>query len=108
MPFVLLPLATLALAAWVTWLAIHYAIRRRLVDLPGERRSHQVTTPRGGGVGIVASQVFVPFWLSCTPLTRSRCWSSRRGCCWWRESAGGTIIGHFPRYHGWVFTCLHR
>lgn len=58
MPFVLLPLATLALAAWVTWLAIHYAIRRRLVDLPGERRSHQVTTPRGGGVGLVASQVF--------------------------------------------------
>ncbi len=54
----LLLLATLGLATGVTWLAIHYAIRRQLVDLPGERRSHQVSTPRGGGVGIVVSQVF--------------------------------------------------
>ena len=36
-----------------TWLARGYALRRRLLDQPGERRSHVVATPRGGGVGIV-------------------------------------------------------
>ena len=37
------------------WLALHYARRFQLVDHPGERRSHRVATPRGGGAGIVAS-----------------------------------------------------
>lgn len=62
--FLLLLLATLGIAAGVTGLAIHYAIRRQLLDLPGERRSHTVTTPRGGGIGIVVSQLF-----ACAALT---------------------------------------
>jgi UDP-N-acetylmuramyl pentapeptide phosphotransferase/UDP-N-acetylglucosamine-1-phosphate transferase len=37
------------------WLARRYALRRNLVDLPGERRSHSVPTPRSGGVGIVGA-----------------------------------------------------
>ena len=37
------------------WLALQYARGRQLVDQPGERRSHQVATPRGGGAGIVAA-----------------------------------------------------
>lgn len=37
-----------------TWLARRYALQRDLVDEPGERRSHVVRTPRGGGVAIVA------------------------------------------------------
>jgi UDP-N-acetylmuramyl pentapeptide phosphotransferase/UDP-N-acetylglucosamine-1-phosphate transferase len=36
-----------------TWLAREYAIRRELIDHPGERRSHDVPTPRGGGISIV-------------------------------------------------------
>jgi UDP-N-acetylmuramyl pentapeptide phosphotransferase/UDP-N-acetylglucosamine-1-phosphate transferase len=36
-----------------TWLARRYAIRRELIDHPGERRSHDVPTPRGGGIAIV-------------------------------------------------------
>jgi UDP-N-acetylmuramyl pentapeptide phosphotransferase/UDP-N-acetylglucosamine-1-phosphate transferase len=36
-----------------TWLAREYAIRRELIDQPGERRSHDVPTPRGGGIAIV-------------------------------------------------------
>lgn len=36
-----------------TWGARRYALRRRLVDEPGERRSHAVATPRGGGLGPV-------------------------------------------------------
>lgn len=36
-----------------TWIARLYAVRRELIDHPGERRSHQVPTPRGGGIAIV-------------------------------------------------------
>lgn len=35
-----------------TWLARAYALRRHLLDQPGERRSHAVATPRGGGIAI--------------------------------------------------------
>lgn len=41
------------IAAACTWGARRYALARQLLDLPGERRSHQVPTPRGGGVAIV-------------------------------------------------------
>lgn len=47
-------LAAVALAAAAgAWLARWHALRRGLLDLPGERRSHAVPTPRGGGIGIV-------------------------------------------------------
>lgn len=36
-------------------LARRYALRRALLDQPGERRSHSVPTPRGGGVAIAVS-----------------------------------------------------
>lgn len=36
-----------------TWIARQYALRRDLIDHPGERRSHNVPTPRGGGLSIV-------------------------------------------------------
>ncbi|QNH21129.1 LPS biosynthesis protein [Xanthomonas sp. GW] len=38
-----------------TWLSRRYALKRKLMDAPGERRSHAVATPRGGGVAIVAA-----------------------------------------------------
>lgn len=36
-----------------TWLARRYALRRKLIDQPGARRSHRDATPRGGGIAIV-------------------------------------------------------
>lgn len=42
-----------ALGAAGTWLARRYALARALVDHPGERRSHAVPTPRGGGIAVV-------------------------------------------------------
>lgn len=39
-----------ALAA--TLMARRYALRRALIDAPGERRSHHAPTPRGGGIAI--------------------------------------------------------
>lgn len=53
----------LVLAAGGTWLARHYALRRRLLDQPGERRSHSVATPRGGGISIVVVMLLGCAWL---------------------------------------------
>lgn len=48
-------LALALLSAALTWAARGYALRRQLMDHPGERRSHSVATPRGGGIAIVIS-----------------------------------------------------
>ncbi|HEV2608518.1 MAG TPA: hypothetical protein VGT79_11120, partial [Xanthomonadaceae bacterium] len=40
-------------SASLTALARHYALRRELLDHPGQRRNHVVPTPRGGGIGPV-------------------------------------------------------
>ncbi|MFO3706401.1 glycosyltransferase family 4 protein [Xanthomonas codiaei] len=45
----------LTIAALGTWLLRRYALHRRLLDQPGERRNHSVATPRGGGMAIVAA-----------------------------------------------------
>ncbi len=44
-------LALAASAAGTAW-ARRYGLRGGLIDAPGERRSHAVPTPRGGGIGI--------------------------------------------------------
>jgi len=41
-------------AAFGTWLAQRYALKGNLLDQPGDRRSHTIPTPRGGGIAIVA------------------------------------------------------
>lgn len=41
-----------------TWCVRRYALHRGLLDQPGERRSHAVATPRGGGIAIVVA-IFV-------------------------------------------------
>lgn len=58
-PAVLVPglLAVALVAAALTSAARSYALRRQLLDQPGERRSHAVATPRGGGIAIVVSQL---------------------------------------------------
>lgn len=48
-------LAAFLLAALLARLAIRYALRHGLLDLPGQRRSHHMVTPRGGGIGIVVA-----------------------------------------------------
>jgi UDP-N-acetylmuramyl pentapeptide phosphotransferase/UDP-N-acetylglucosamine-1-phosphate transferase len=55
-----------AIGAAGTWLARRYALRRNLVDQPGERRSHHVATPRGGGISIVVSALLAFGWLAWT------------------------------------------
>jgi len=59
--------ASFVLSCVLTALAIRYARRNNVLDLPGQRRSHSVPTPRGGGIGIVVcvllSLMLLP-WIS--------------------------------------------
>ncbi|MDO1527301.1 glycosyl transferase family 4 [Fulvimonas sp. R45] len=50
-----LVLVSLLLSAGVVRAAIGYAHRRGMLDRPGQRRSHAVPTPRGGGIGVVVA-----------------------------------------------------
>ncbi len=52
MPWLAAASAT-ALSALLTGLTVRYARHAGLLDMPGQRRSHAVPTPRGGGAGIV-------------------------------------------------------
>ncbi|MEW9623300.1 MraY family glycosyltransferase [Rhodanobacter geophilus] len=51
----------LLLSFVIAWLsaraAIAYAHRRGMLDRPGQRRSHSIPTPRGGGIGIVIASI---------------------------------------------------
>jgi len=48
-------LASLLIAMLVVRASIAYAHRRGMLDQPGQRRSHSIPTPRGGGIGIVVA-----------------------------------------------------
>lgn len=43
------------MSALLVQATLHYARRRGLLDLPGQRRSHRIATPRGGGLGVAAA-----------------------------------------------------
>jgi len=61
-------LAALVIAMVVVRAAIAYAHRRGMLDQPGQRRSHTIPTPRGGGIGIVVAVLLsVPLALSMLP-----------------------------------------
>ena len=51
-------------AAAGTWIARRYALKRQLLDQPGERRSHAVATPRGGGIAIVVAILGSIAWIA--------------------------------------------
>jgi UDP-N-acetylmuramyl pentapeptide phosphotransferase/UDP-N-acetylglucosamine-1-phosphate transferase len=60
----------------------------------GERRSHSVATPRGGGIAIVISLLVtagVAMW--AWPEAAPTCWWPALAWCWWPASAGGTTTG---------------
>ena len=47
--------AAFAASVWLTGRVRRYALHRQLLDVPNARSSHQVATPRGGGMAIVIS-----------------------------------------------------
>ena len=80
----------LLLSAGLTRLALAYAERRRMVDLPGARRSHAAPTPRGGGAGPVLAMLIVGFGLAW-PFDPSRyfafasAFALAAGLGWWDD-----------------------
>lgn len=74
------PLSAVALLVLVAGLSVgltaamrRYALRRRLLDIPNDRSSHDVPTPRGGGVAIVCASLFgsaVLWWLDVVPAAQ--------------------------------------
>jgi UDP-N-acetylmuramyl pentapeptide phosphotransferase/UDP-N-acetylglucosamine-1-phosphate transferase len=54
-PIALAALVAFLIALGVVRAAIAYAHRRGMLDQPGQRRSHRLPTPRGGGIGIIAA-----------------------------------------------------
>ena len=61
-------LCVFAGAWWLTGQVRRYALAKRVLDIPNERSSHSVATPRGGGTAIVAAM------LATLPLAASRGW----------------------------------
>lgn len=55
-------LASLILALLIVLAAIAYARWRGMLDHPGQRRSHSIPTPRGGGIGMVAAVLATSPW----------------------------------------------
>ena len=56
--------AAFALSGLATAWARAHARRRGLVDQPGDRRSHELPTPRGGGIGIALVGLCTCGWLA--------------------------------------------
>ena len=60
---ILLVIVSLLLGSVGAWFMSRYADKFGLIDKPNERSSHSITTPRGGGVGIVLAFLFAGFFL---------------------------------------------
>lgn len=52
---ILLLVPQIALSYGLTWALRNWAVQLNMLDVPNERSSHTATTPRGGGVAIVAT-----------------------------------------------------
>ena len=73
-PALVLVVAALLISAALVRSAIAYAHRRGMLDQPGQRRSHSIPTPRGGGIGLIISAVLtMPAALVLLPVPWS--WS---------------------------------
>lgn len=51
-------LGSIFVLSWsTTWVLRKYALRMRLLDVPGARSSHSIPTPRGGGLAIIVAYI---------------------------------------------------
>jgi len=59
---ILWPLFAVALSALATGVVRRYALARGILDIPNDRSSHIMPTPRGGGIAIVATFLLGLVW----------------------------------------------
>jgi Fuc2NAc and GlcNAc transferase len=67
-------LLTFLSAFLLTLAAASYARYSGMLDVPGDRHSHTVTTPRGGGLGIVAA-LLLASWIFPAPVDVPEFWT---------------------------------
>ena len=90
-------LLAVIVASWgLTLVLRRYALAKSLIDIPNERSSHSVPTPRGGGVAIVAS-----FLLALPILTAFDLLSSATFCGLFGSGLLVAVIG-FADDHGHI------
>lgn len=82
-------LAAVVVSALGTAWALRHAHRHGLFDVPGERRSHRLETPRGGGIGIV---------LACQGCLVVMALNEGGNARWWLVAAGLTLVAGI----GWL------
>lgn len=76
MPNSVLYLACFILAGVGAWVVSKFAYKCSLIDIPGDRSSHEIPIPKGGGIGILAAfalasmvlKIPLGFWLSAIIL----------------------------------------
>lgn len=73
-----------------------YAIKHSLIDIPNNRSSHSLPTPRGGGVAIVFAYTFAMFLLFLNDFI-----SLREGVLFWGSGIIVAIVGFWDD-HGHV------
>ena len=61
--YILVMIFGLVASALLTWAVKQYALRNALLDIPNDRSSHKVSTPRGGGLAIVIVFLFLTGYL---------------------------------------------
>lgn len=61
-------LFSLCLGAFGAWFMAQYAFRFGLLDIPNDRSSHNLPTPRGGGVGILLAYIATSLYISLPTL----------------------------------------
>jgi Fuc2NAc and GlcNAc transferase len=59
----IITVAAFLAAVLTTALVWRYLVSRKVLDVPNERSSHSVATPRGGGIGIVLVFLLAVYWL---------------------------------------------
>ena len=64
MNFVYILLIAITFSSLGAWFMSRYAYRFGLLDIPNDRSSHILPTPRGGGIGILASYIFLAQFFS--------------------------------------------
>ena len=93
-----LVLCVFAGAWWLTGQVLRYALAKRLLDIPNERSSHAVATPRGGGPAIVVAM------LAALPIAAWQGWLPWAHV--WAMIGGGVLVAaigfaddhrHLPR-----------